>query len=341
SRQFYHVNHQRSTVAITDDGGVVIEQFTYNAWGESNDSLTGNPFRYTGRRLDQETGLYYYRARYYSPALGRFLQTDPIGYADGMNMYAYVGNSPVSFGDPSGLSRFLAIGPIDEVNMTVRVVRDSPTNECPSCIATRQINENAEYTEGIQGVPVDSPFVGTGGVGEVGGGRPAGLPGSGRGLAYANDVYGEEIAPNPYGETVQFPTFFVGFLSVRSVINPSAQYSSATTIRVSLLFTYSITLSQNRWTNAQHITGFTQGIGQQLGVGGFGVGGRIELNSFEGPNGEALNRVEAKGTFGVGKRSAPQDPQGGVRDEFTLFESGNFKDPLLEAQKRGGVIPAP
>ncbi|MFN3233155.1 MAG: RHS repeat-associated core domain-containing protein [Alphaproteobacteria bacterium] len=88
SRQFYHVNHQRSTVAITDDGGVVIEQFTYNAWGESHDSLTGNPFRYTGRRLDEETGLYYYRARYYSPALGRFLQTDPIGYADGMNIGA-------------------------------------------------------------------------------------------------------------------------------------------------------------------------------------------------------------------------------------------------------------
>jgi RHS repeat-associated protein len=62
----------------------------------------GNPYFFTGRRLDFETGLYYYRARMYSANLGRFLQTDPIGYADGINWYAYCGNNPVMFVDPTG-----------------------------------------------------------------------------------------------------------------------------------------------------------------------------------------------------------------------------------------------
>ncbi|MEO0612455.1 MAG: RHS repeat-associated core domain-containing protein [Pseudomonadota bacterium] len=47
-------------------------------------------------------GLYYYKARHYDPQAGRFIQPDPIGYSDGLNMYAYVGNDPVNFSDPSG-----------------------------------------------------------------------------------------------------------------------------------------------------------------------------------------------------------------------------------------------
>ena len=66
-------------------------------------SIYGNPYFFTGRRLDNETGLYYYRARYYNPNIGRFMQTDPIGYADGINWYAYCGNNPVMFFDPMGL----------------------------------------------------------------------------------------------------------------------------------------------------------------------------------------------------------------------------------------------
>jgi RHS repeat-associated protein len=58
---------------------------------------------YTGRRYDPETGLFHYRARAYSPDLGRFLQPDPIGYADSMNLYAYCGNNPVNWIDPLGL----------------------------------------------------------------------------------------------------------------------------------------------------------------------------------------------------------------------------------------------
>ena len=65
---------------------------------DQSPELIGNPYMFTGRRFDLETGLYYYRARYYNPQIGRFLQTDPIGYD-----YAYCGNNPIGFVDPSGM----------------------------------------------------------------------------------------------------------------------------------------------------------------------------------------------------------------------------------------------
>ena len=68
---------------------------------------------FTGRRFDIETGLYYYRARYYNPHIGRFMQTDPVGYNVGTNLYAYCGNNPLGRVDPFGLASISVDIPTD------------------------------------------------------------------------------------------------------------------------------------------------------------------------------------------------------------------------------------
>src|SRR5262249_11744552 len=64
----------------------------------------GNSYTFTGRQVDEETGLYFYRARYYDPLKGRFLQRDPLRYADGLNLYEYARSNPIFYMDPTGLS---------------------------------------------------------------------------------------------------------------------------------------------------------------------------------------------------------------------------------------------
>jgi RHS repeat-associated protein len=101
----FHHDQVTSVVALTGHTGSLDESTGYAPFGETlvGSPTTANALRYTGRERDPGTGLYYYRARYYDPAIGRFLSEDPLGFASGdVNFYAYVGNNPLGFNDPRG-----------------------------------------------------------------------------------------------------------------------------------------------------------------------------------------------------------------------------------------------
>ncbi|RLC79144.1 MAG: hypothetical protein DRJ03_24020 [Chloroflexi bacterium] len=132
---YYHYDGLGSVAAISNANGNLVEKYVYDVFGsftiyDANDtqlteSSVGNPYYFTGRRYDSETELYYYRARYYNPELGRFMQTDPIGYTDGINWYAYCGNNSINIIDPYGLIGFwertgvlFSTGPIDSYTMS-------------------------------------------------------------------------------------------------------------------------------------------------------------------------------------------------------------------------------
>jgi RHS repeat-associated protein len=102
--RYYHADGLGSVVALSAvSSGALTSERRYDAWGKVLPGASGpTEYGFTGREPD-ETGLVYYRARYYEPTLGRFVSMDPAGMPDGVNRYAYVGNDPVGMVDPSGM----------------------------------------------------------------------------------------------------------------------------------------------------------------------------------------------------------------------------------------------
>jgi RHS repeat-associated protein len=96
---FFHLDALGSVVGTTNADGEQRSSIRYDAFGDPEEDIPSG-YAYTGREWDAETGLYYYRARYYDPRTGRFISEDPIGYSDGPNLYAYVAGDPINRRDP-------------------------------------------------------------------------------------------------------------------------------------------------------------------------------------------------------------------------------------------------
>lgn len=111
---YFIKDHLGSTLALTDARGIIVESYRYDAWGrvlgiydgggtQIDESALGNRILWMGREYSARSSLYYFRARWYDPAIGKWISSDPIGVSGGVNQYVFCANNPVNKVDPFGL----------------------------------------------------------------------------------------------------------------------------------------------------------------------------------------------------------------------------------------------
>jgi RHS repeat-associated protein len=105
---FYDQDGLGSVTSLSNSTAAIASTYSYGSFGKltASTGTLANPFQYTGREFDSETGIYFYRARYYDPTIGRFASEDPTGFrSDDLNFYRYVHNSSINYTDPAGLAK--------------------------------------------------------------------------------------------------------------------------------------------------------------------------------------------------------------------------------------------
>ena len=141
---YYVTDGNKNVMSLIDAAGTKVAEYVYDPFGRLLSS-TGelaeiNPFRFSSEYHDDETGLVYYNYRYYSPELGRWISRDPIEEEGGVNLYAMVGNNPVSYWDRTGLDRWY----YDQLHMVLAV--DYWADDCSEKVGVMYIEFGPDHS---------------------------------------------------------------------------------------------------------------------------------------------------------------------------------------------------
>jgi RHS repeat-associated protein len=157
---YYHTDANGSVTAITDADGNLVERVTYDIYGmptfwdaagnKISKSSIGNNILFHGREYDAELNLYYFRARYYCPIMGRFLQTDPMGYQDSLNLYQGFNMNPMNFVDPFGTIDELGHGFVTKDDIEESYQARNRSNDAKEAVMF--IYESTDAGDGISAI---------------------------------------------------------------------------------------------------------------------------------------------------------------------------------------------